>query len=605
MVESNNLTDVQKEAWDALCRAWRSADNLLKLPPTVVHRRTKDTAAIGWRTHLPSDYLGRDRQLYIMLPGEFPVQLPLMYVDPNPALAWPHAEVNGRLCLWPEDQQPVDSTPKACIEEVFERFRRVFSLVIAGSDQTKRADEFAKEWTSYWWNPNHLTKQSLEPVLLLSDPPAESVLMVARFLHTAQFGAQGVERRKKSLIVCDHEERTLVSWLNNADVQSSVTGGAKALYLPLHTAPNKPGAPATIADIESFIEAWAIDPATSLSKFHQLLAQISTVAGWLIFAHDESALAGLRLTPKHVKPRTPGRQNRKTREHARQQQRRVGFDIDVVNVQRADPAWFQERGLNTRHRRLSSHHVTVVGAGSLGSMAAEGLAMTGVGRLTLIDPGILESANIGRHALGMMTIDQTKVFGLRARLLADYPHLEVEAVDKKVQAVADRLSQMENDIVVCTSANPEAETFLIKQLDQGNISSLLLAWCEPHALAGHSAHSSGAPYMLQTLFQQGRCIEAATQWPESQTVPLPGCGASHIPGAGNRIRLIAAHIVEHAIDVLVGNYGRGEHRIWVSASQVVESFGGKRLIPPESGEATMIRYTVPVDASLSARDVAI
>jgi hypothetical protein len=238
-------------------------------------------------------------------------------------------------------------------------------------------------------------------------------------------------------------------------------------------------------------------------------------------------------------------------------------------------------------------------------MVAEGLALASVGRLTLVDPGILETANLGRHSLGMASVGQNKAFALRSRLLSDYPHLEIEAIDKPVQAAPENLERIAGDLVICTSANPACEAFLMQRLDDGALSSLMLAWSEPHAMAGHSVHSPGSPFILQTLFREGRCREPATEWTVSQTVPLPGCGASHLPGAGNRIRLIAALVVEHAIDVIIGNNGQAEHRIWVAASDAVESLGGRRVIPSAAGEATAVRTAVPERLSKSTGSIAI
>lgn len=67
--------------------------------------------------------------------------------------------------------------------------------------------------------------------------------------------------------------------------------------------------------------------------------------------------------------------------------------------------------------RLSNGHVTVVGLGGVGSWAAEALARTGLGRLTLIDLDHVAESNINRqvHALDD-TIGQAKVLAMRDRI---------------------------------------------------------------------------------------------------------------------------------------------------------------------------------------------
>jgi hypothetical protein len=199
----------------------------------------------------------------------------------------------------------------------------------------------------------------------------------------------------------------------------------------------------------------------------------------------------------------------------------------------------------------------------------------------------------------MASIGQSKVFALRARLLTDYPHLHITAIDKSVQT--DDASLRNNlttaDLVICTTADPECELHLMAQLRARAIPSMLLAWSEPHALAGHSAHSFGDQHELELLFEAGRCLVAATEWPKSQSKPLPGCGESHIPGAGNRIRIIAGAVAEHALDVLLNDGGIAEHRIRAASSHAIDAYGGKRLLPTEAGPTTSLVRAVPSASS--------
>ena len=70
--------------------------------------------------------------------------------------------------------------------------------------------------------------------------------------------------------------------------------------------------------------------------------------------------------------------------------------------------------------RLAAAHVCVVGIGGVGSWAAEALARSGVGRLTLIDLDHVAESNLNRqvHALDA-TVGQAKVLAMRDRIAAD------------------------------------------------------------------------------------------------------------------------------------------------------------------------------------------
>ncbi len=79
-------------------------------------------------------------------------------------------------------------------------------------------------------------------------------------------------------------------------------------------------------------------------------------------------------------------------------------------------------------------HVAVVGIGGVGSWAAEALARSGVGRLTLVDLDHVAESNINRqiHALES-TLGQAKVLAMRERIAQINPSCEVLAIDEFVE----------------------------------------------------------------------------------------------------------------------------------------------------------------------------
>ncbi len=81
--------------------------------------------------------------------------------------------------------------------------------------------------------------------------------------------------------------------------------------------------------------------------------------------------------------------------------------------------------------RARAAHVTVIGIGGVGSWAAEALARSGVGRLTLIDLDHVAESNINRqvHALGS-TLGAAKVLAMRSRILAINPACDVACIEE-------------------------------------------------------------------------------------------------------------------------------------------------------------------------------
>ncbi len=85
--------------------------------------------------------------------------------------------------------------------------------------------------------------------------------------------------------------------------------------------------------------------------------------------------------------------------------------------------------------RLREARVAVFGIGGVGSWAAEALARTGVGALTLVDADRVSVTNINRQAPATTaTVGMPKVEVMGRRLLEINPALELELVDRRYTA---------------------------------------------------------------------------------------------------------------------------------------------------------------------------
>ena len=81
-------------------------------------------------------------------------------------------------------------------------------------------------------------------------------------------------------------------------------------------------------------------------------------------------------------------------------------------------------------RRFQGAHVAVVGIGGVGSWAAEGLARSAIGRITLIDLDIIVESNVNRqvHAVDG-EFGKAKVSAMAQRIRAINPDCEVREID--------------------------------------------------------------------------------------------------------------------------------------------------------------------------------
>lgn len=115
--------------------------------------------------------------------------------------------------------------------------------------------------------------------------------------------------------------------------------------------------------------------------------------------------------------------------------------------------------------RIRAAHVVVVGIGGVGSWAAEALARSGVGRLSLIDLDHVAESNINRqiHAV-TASLGQAKVLAMRDRIHSFYPECEVQCIDAFVEA--DQ----------CTTLFPADADAVIDACDQVRVKAALAAW---------------------------------------------------------------------------------------------------------------------------------
>lgn len=105
------------------------------------------------------------------------------------------------------------------------------------------------------------------------------------------------------------------------------------------------------------------------------------------------------------------------------------IDSDVADLQRRFGGLERLYGVDGA-TRIRKAHVAIVGIGGVGSWAAEALARSGVGCLTLVDMDHVAESNINRqaHALSS-TIGQAKIYAMRDRIAQINPHCDVICVD--------------------------------------------------------------------------------------------------------------------------------------------------------------------------------
>lgn len=151
-------------------------------------------------------------------------------------------------------------------------------------------------------------------------------------------------------------------------------------------------------------------------------------------------------------------------------------------------------GAGARQFLTEQAHGIVVGVGGVGSWAAEGLARSGVGRLTLIDMDHVATSNINRQIQAdNTTLGQSKIEALAHRIAQFYPECKVTLID-------DFLTPENCRSLLEQSLTPGVWPVVLDCCDQVNAKVALAVVAKaakiPVVLSG-SAGGKSRPWLLQ------------------------------------------------------------------------------------------------------------
>lgn len=514
----------------------------------------KQGEAASFLLPLPPDYTGVERHLRIAFPNHFPLITLRIQVEPSPWLAWPHATKSG-LCLHGFRERPITGTPETVVQDCLLRLGAILGFVRMGSDPTLRDAEFRREFTSYW---NMQLGISPQDILLLERPHTASELYVAsdprpaRRTHTAWLASNVASLRS-------HFKRTVG---RNAKIQSPAVAG---FYVKLLTYPDLQfPAPEHLLD-------W-LTPHLSQDDRKKFLAwfsgQGSLANRWLVLELPGPAEAPLYCLDIRSYSKQP--------DHGRWYGFRSARRWSGKNQPSHSPALVRGAILNVLDRndilsrdlsgtaeKLEKARVVMVGVGSLGSTVALQLARSGVGEIVLIDPDILESANLGRHVLGADDLARSKAGALAEKITHDLPTVMVfPYMDFAELMLLQKPAVFEHaDLVIVTTADWSSEVALWRNKAEDTSWSLLQAWSEPHSFVGHALLAPKGAYDGRPLFDDtGNFKLKCTEWPDGGgVVPLPACGQTFIPGGASGMANVASMVTQVALRTLTEQF---DNPVW-------------------------------------------
>ncbi len=118
---------------------------------------------------------------------------------------------------------------------------------------------------------------------------------------------------------------------------------------------------------------------------------------------------------------------------------------------------------------FKTSHICVIGLGGVGSWAAEALARSAIGEMTLIDLDHLTESNINRQLPALSsTLGQAKVHAMAQRIKEINPDCQLHLIEDFIQA--DNLNQL----------IPLSVDYILDCIDNGHIKTGLIVWAKKH-----------------------------------------------------------------------------------------------------------------------------
>jgi molybdopterin/thiamine biosynthesis adenylyltransferase len=419
-----------------------------------------------WRT----EYTNSDKtwEIHIIFPEFYPDELPKIKIinSENLFLKNPHVDDNGYLCIIP-DSSSFDSEDTI---SVFEYLIKSTEEILDGTSKSDFQDEF----DSYW---NRNVSPNQNPCVLISSPEN---------LDSQCFAFIG-----EKIVCIANDEKELISWMKNISASDKNNFKKSICFILRLDKPLLPeNYPNSIYDVLQIIK---VEEHEIYGDFVNFISNSNDYCFILLVQKNVSrySLGGILLSSPflckrselsggfrmgHVPPNTLV--NRATN---------ILKDrlINRCKINRADHNWIHSRGGDGK--LLNKKNVVLLGCGSLGGYLAHYLVKAGIGNILLIDKDRLEFANIGRHILGGDCVEKLKAIALAEKLKKEMPHLAINGIgcDWRIAYEENGTLFQDADLIIATMADWKTEKPLNLLARVNNLPSVIYAWLEPFAIAGH------------------------------------------------------------------------------------------------------------------------
>lgn len=255
----------------------------------------------------------------------------------------------------------------------------------------------------------------------------------------------------------------------------------------------------------------------------------------------------------------------------RHRARRPHSNIQPLLVDRIDPMWTVGRDQMPQASARQQKHVVVFGAGALGSPVVEQLAKAGIGKITLADSDIMETANVGRHLLGTQYVSYAKAAAVADEVARSYPSCIIEPHNGTAEDWLSSNTLKGVDAVLDLTGEPGVR-WQLNEARRKHPCKLLVGWMEPFVAAAHVCMLT--PETLWFSEQVGtedrlKALEAV-DWPDQVIRQVPGCSSRFQAYTSANAVYAVALVSENALQVVDGEVESSKVLSWVRGRQFLD-----------------------------------
>lgn len=253
-----------------------------------------------------------------------------------------------------------------------------------------------------------------------------------------------------------------------------------------------------------------------------------------------------------------------------------GWKVTPLAIKRHYEEYLLERG--GAHSLLRDITVAVIGCGAVGSRVVEQLALSGVGKIVIVDDDKFSEDNIYRHVLGGAAIGHNKADAMAKHLRWRLPY--IEAVSKPVKREVWFKEEGWNNVQIMVDAT--ADFTGMREMNRAIVElskpvPVVYCWLEACGIGGHAllvnGNSAGCFECLLENSGQGPFRRCDFLEPyQNVTKDLTGCGGAFTPfSALDSIKtatLATELVLEHILKDQLSAY-----RFWAGDDTVAISAG--------------------------------